>query len=311
MIAKHPIRVVSKKTGLSPHLIRIWERRYRAILPERSSTNQRLYSDEDIEKLKLLHQATESGESISQIAGLSTGELRNMLGENSKSPSIPYQDSKLNGPGAGQPLREIIENCIMAIHELDSVKLEAVLLRASVDLSQRVLITKVIQPLMYEIGNLWARGSLKIVHEHLASAVIRTFLGEMMSSLRLSHSAPVLIATTPRGQTHEFGAMIAAILSSFEGWRPIYLGPDMPADDIAHAANTREAPVVILSIVYPLNDPLLVRELRRLKKLLNGDISILAGGRGIENYRGILAEIGAIPINDLDSLITELKSIRP
>jgi len=310
MIAKHPIRVVAKKTGLSPHLIRIWERRYGAVTPDRSDTNRRLYSDADIEKLRLLHRATDSGESISQIAGLSTSELKKMINDSGPAYTSTALDQDSADPADEHRVEIIMDESMEAIRQLNAVKLEKILLRASVDLSQRVLLGQVLQPLMYKIGDLWGNGDIKVVHEHLASAVVRTLLGEMISSIKPSDSAPVLIATTPRGQLHEFGALIGAVNASFEGWQPVYLGPNMPAEDISHAANVRGASVVMLSIIYPLDDPLLGRELRHLRKLLRDDIAILVGGRGVAGYREILKEIGAVILPDLDSLKPELDLIR-
>ena len=79
MASRHPIRVVARRTGLSTHLIRMWERRYGAVEPKRTDTNRRLYSDEDIERLTLLRRATLDGESIGQIAGLGTEELKALV----------------------------------------------------------------------------------------------------------------------------------------------------------------------------------------------------------------------------------------
>ena len=69
---EYSIKVVARRTGLSPHVIRAWERRYGAVEPERSATGRRLYSDTEIERLQALERATRAGHSIGQIAQLST-----------------------------------------------------------------------------------------------------------------------------------------------------------------------------------------------------------------------------------------------
>ena len=71
----HPIKVAVRRTGLSAHVIRVWEKRYGAVVPARTPTNRRLYSDEDIVRLQWLRQAVEAGQSIGRIAGLPTSEL--------------------------------------------------------------------------------------------------------------------------------------------------------------------------------------------------------------------------------------------
>ncbi len=79
---KYPIKVVSQMTGLSVHVIRAWEKRYNVVEPERTNTNRRLYSEEDIEKLKLLNNVLHEGHSIGGVANLSLNELKNLLSEN-------------------------------------------------------------------------------------------------------------------------------------------------------------------------------------------------------------------------------------
>ncbi|MEJ7810707.1 MAG: MerR family transcriptional regulator, partial [Gemmatimonadaceae bacterium] len=78
---RHPIGVVAERTGLSPDVLRVWERRYGVVRPVRASGGQRLYSTADVERLRLLHRATEAGRNISQLARLSIGELGQLVQE--------------------------------------------------------------------------------------------------------------------------------------------------------------------------------------------------------------------------------------
>ncbi|MGZ4975468.1 MAG: MerR family transcriptional regulator, partial [Limisphaerales bacterium] len=82
--AAHAIKLVSLRTGLTAHVIRVWEKRYNAVRPRRTATNRRLYSTDDIERLTLLHEATRAGHSISTIASLSTAELRKISSQTNK-----------------------------------------------------------------------------------------------------------------------------------------------------------------------------------------------------------------------------------
>jgi len=66
----YTIRYVSIRTGLKPHVLRAWEKRYDAVCPRRNETNRRLYSNSDIRRLQLLRRAVQSGHSISQVAAL-------------------------------------------------------------------------------------------------------------------------------------------------------------------------------------------------------------------------------------------------
>ena len=113
----------------------------------------------------------------------------------------------------------------------------------------------------------WRDGSLRQAHEHVATAVVRTYLGELNGAFQLPETAPELVVATPLGQLHELGALMAASIAVSEGWRATYLGPNLPAATIAEPALRREARAVALSILYPLDDPELPGELDELARL--------------------------------------------
>jgi len=310
MEQRHPIKVAVKRTGLSPHVIRVWERRYKAVNPVRTETNRRLYSDDDIERLTLLHKATLAGESIGQIAGLTMAQLKALV-------KTDQDDiSRRVGEGLGQNADEeltadyFLERAIRAIEKLDPRELETTLLQASMAFGCPMLMEAVLEPLMYRIGDLWRDGDFKIVHEHLASAVVRSFLGGMVGAYALSDSAPRLIAATPSGQLHEFGALMAVITAASDGWQPVYLGPSVPAEDIAEAARRHRAQAVVLSIIYPADDPLIDREIRKLATLLGSETRLILGGRASNGYRNIISTVGATHIAELSELRRELEAVR-
>jgi methylmalonyl-CoA mutase cobalamin-binding subunit len=120
----------------------------------------------------------------------------------------------------------------------------------------------------------------------------------------------VLIATTPAGQLHEFGALMAAVTATAIGWRSIYLGPNLPAEDIAAAARDRGARAVVLSVVYPSDDPIIRLELKKLALLLGDEIRLIVGGRAAEGYIDTINEIGAARVSDLTDLKSRLAGIR-
>jgi DNA-binding transcriptional MerR regulator/methylmalonyl-CoA mutase cobalamin-binding subunit len=300
---KHNIKVASIKSGLSPHVIRIWERRYGAVHPSRTDTNRRLYSDEDIERLVLLRKATRAGESISQIANLPEEELRKMI-------SGGFYDNG-QGNGGGTYVSETREAdrylhlCLEAVKRFDASLLQNRILDASVMLSRQTVLEKVLDPLLRQIGEMWSEGNLQVAHEHLASSVVRSILGSMVLTGEVEDSAPVFIATTPAGQHHEFGALMAAVTAAAMGWKVLYLGPNMPAENIANAVRQSHARAVALSIVYPPDDSHLDLELRKLHSLVGHESHLILGGRAVSGYRAVIDEIGAATINDL----IELKKI--
>ena len=300
----YPIRVAAEKTGMSPHLIRMWERRYSAVKPRRTSTGRRVYSDKDIERLVLLRRATLEGRSISQIADLTPDQLRELFAKSAREPA--GIDSDLEHLSIDNHLKL----CLQAVRNMDAEGLETRLLRASVNLDKRIFLEELLHPLMVMIGRMWEDGHLQVAHEHLASAVVRSLLGEMYLHNTTGDFAPLLISTSPSGQLHEFGALMASVIAASEGWRTLYLGPNMPTDDIAEAAINRGADTVALSLVYPEDDPDMVRELERLRQLIGTEMQIIAGGQAVATYTDVLDKIGAIRINRLGDLRRELTLLR-
>ncbi|MCB2229819.1 MerR family transcriptional regulator [bacterium] len=302
----HPIRLVALRTGLSPHLIRMWERRYGAVRPERTETGRRVYSDEDIRRLSLLRQATLIGESIGQIANLNGDELARLVAD--AKGTIPSSAPASPADRTGATYHR--ELCLEAIRNMDSVNLELRLLTASVAMGQQPFLEDVLQPLLHRIGEEWRDGNMKVAHEHVASAVIRSLLGTMFVNSRTNSTGPLLISGTPAGQIHEFGALMASVTAAANGWRTVYLGPNLPAEDIADAVARHQPDAVALSIVYPSDDARIPIELRKLARLIDRDIPLLIGGRSSEAYAEVIREIEAEVITDLTDLRHRLALLR-
>lgn len=299
---KYSIKAVSVKTGLSPHLIRMWERRYNVVNPLRAENNRRLYSEDDINKLMLLRRATLMGQHIGNIADLSNEELKDILRvTDSESPYIVEDNNSSIYH---------LEQCLDAVKKLDATTLEKRLMTASITLGQDILLNKVLVPLLTITGQLWADGKLKVAHEHLASAIIRSLLGNLLISIRQDDASPVMVSTTPVGHFHEFGALMAAIYGSTIGYKTVYLGPNMPAEDIVSAVHQKKAEVISLSLVYPANDPDIKNELQKIRQMSGDKVQIIIGGQAAESYIDTIDDIGAVLISDLSHLKSKLKEIK-
>lgn len=304
----HTIKFVANHTGLSPHTIRSWERRYAVLSPDRTATNRRLYTVEDMEKLSLLHRAVLGGHSIGQIATLSVSELKGLLiEERTKESALPKQMA--SAAGAYIP-HSYLEECLNAVERWDADALEYALTRAAAMLGTVAMLDQVMLPLLERIGEDWREGDVRPAQEHMASAVMRTFLGRTLAAFQPPAQAPRLIVTTPIRQLHELGALIAAVTAASEGWRVLYLGANLPAEEIAGAAYQSHAGAIALSIVYPPDDPTLAQELDTLRRSVGPEMSLLVGGRASANYTIALQSVGAIRITDMSALRRTLESLR-
>ena len=198
---------------------------------------------------------------------------------------------------------------LRAVENLDADGLRMALERASVTLSKPALVERIVSPLLERIGDEWREGSLRVANEHLASATLRTFLGNLNGAFPVMADSPRLLVTTPAGQLHELGALIAATAAAAEGWHITYLGPSLPAEEIAAAAQRNESRAIALSIVLP-DDAHIKNELSRLGQLLPDNVALLVGGRAATHYTDTLREIGAVHLQDLQSFRAELDSLR-
>jgi DNA-binding transcriptional MerR regulator/methylmalonyl-CoA mutase cobalamin-binding subunit len=296
------IQLAAKKSGVTPHVIRIWEKRYDAVSPQRTGTNRRLYSERDINRLRMLGAAVQAGHRIGNIAGLSDEQLSGLVPD-----ALPAEPPvRLNRRSA----RDAIPSGLAAIQALDESALEAVLDRALLAFGGHGLLANLIAPLAQEIGNLWRDGTMTAAHEHFATAVMRTFLLRKFRPFPGNDGTPGLISVTPAGQIHELGAVIVTAAGNDVGWNAVYLGASLPAAEIAGAAIQRKARAVALSIVYPPDDDRLPAELQALRAHLPESTAILVGGRAAENYAAALAEIGAVRIVDLRQLYDALDGLR-
>lgn len=293
----HPMRVVSQRTGLTPDLLRAWEKRYRAVTPVRSPGGQRHYTDADVERLQLLVRATRNGRQISTVAGQSNEDLQRIIEADERAAALD------RAPSGDGPASEIfLSTALMAVERFDAYTLEQTLRTAALRLPSDDVLDQVIGPLLFTIGSLWHQGQLKPANEHLATTTIRRVLTWMSEVSAPQSGAPVVLVGTPANQVHELGAMLAATSASGNGWRVVYLGPNLPAEELARAARHVKAEAVALSIVFPTDDPAIADELRRLRGALGPHVGIVVGGSGASSYDAVLREIGAETLTTLTAL---------
>lgn len=291
-----------QRTGLTSHVLRAWERRYGAVEPGRTKGGQRLYSDADVLRLRLLKRATEGGRSIGRVAGLSTDELVTLVGEDASALEAEVAPS---GNGAEEHLRA----CLAAADRMDAQALRGHLMRAVVRLSAPVFVTTVVSPLLNRVGELWEEGSLRPAQEHVVSAAVRQVLDWLLGRFEASPEAPLMVVGTPSGELHEFGAMLAAIVAADAGWRVLYLGPSLPASEIAAAAERAGASVVAVSVVDGEDADVdrAAEELAELGGLLPEGVLLVTGGR---RSAGVVSE-GVTLVEDLDALREVLAAAGP
>ena len=303
--ALHSIQLAAKLTGLSPYVIRIWEQRYRAVEPLRTGTNRRLYSQPEIERLRLLRELTQAGHNIGQVAQLPDRKLRELASTavvQSGPPAPPFGKIARSTPS--------LDECLAAIESLDVRTLDNALRRAGISLGAQGVLHALIAPLSQKLGDLWRDGRITAAHEHFATGIIRGYLTNLGKPFGGNESAPTLVVATPAAQLHELGALLVAAAAANLGWQVTHLGASLPAAEIAGAARQQRARAVALSLVYPEDDPRLPAELKLLRASLPAETAVLVGGRAATAYRDSLADIGATLVPSLTELGVALDRLR-
>ena len=299
---RHPIAVVTERTGLSQDLLRVWERRYGAVAPTRGPGGQRLYSDADVERLTLLHAATRAGRSISRVAGLADEALAELVAED-----VAARDRRAATPGGTGEKRDLVGEALFLARALDSSALDDTLRRAVAVMGVTAFIESVAAPLLRRIGNEWHAGRLSMAHEHMVSSLLHDIVAERMRALGKREGAPVLIVGTLAGERHAIGAVLAGAAAAVEGWNVLHLGADLPASAIAEAARSADARVVAVSIVYVEDRDALLEELRGLRTALPATVTLVAGGGGAAGIADELSAIGVRVETSVNGLLGELR----
>jgi methanogenic corrinoid protein MtbC1 len=263
MAATYPIRAVSQLTGLGLDTLRAWERRYQAVTPARGQRG-RVYGNAEIQRLRLLRGAVEAGHAIGQIAALSNAELE------------PLQASS-----TGRVLTHVnrVQDLLSIVEAYDGHALEAELGRLAALLKPADLIHEVILPLMKASGERWEQGSLRIAQEHLLSGCVRSLLGALIRRQGPGVAGKVVFATPP-GELHEFGILAAAMLAVAHHFEAVYLGPNLPADEVLTAAKAIAPRAVVVGLTRPTVTPALGRALEQISRGLDAAVELWVGGPG-------------------------------
>ncbi len=287
----YPIRAVSRITGLSVETLRAWERRYEAVTPQRGNRG-RLYSEDDVSRLGQLRDAVSRGHAIGQIAGLSDEQLSVLTA------SRAGEGRSAEPQPEGDTVRISLDAARRAIERFDVATLDRELGRLAALLTARELIVTVVQPLMEWTGERWLSGALSIAQEHVASAGLRNLLGTLARLHTAPRPAATLVFGTPAGERHEFGVLSAAMLAAGGGLDTVYLGPDLPTDEIAGAVRATKARAAVIGVTGASEPGAAVAALEKLCSEMPAGTEVWAGGCKSAN---LARELKSLPLKYLEN----------
>ena len=284
-----PLRTVAAMTGLTPDLIRAWEKRYAVVAPVRGARGARLYSASDIAHLRLLARVVGAGRAIGDVAALSRAELEKLAVQ--PAPNGQGVESR----GALAPREDFVTRVLERLERFDHAAVSRLLGDAVIGLGLRRFVYEVVLPLVHQVGARWADGELSIAEEHLLTGMLRNLLASLTHG-RAGHGRPVVLAT-PAGERHEIGLLLVALLARDAGVNVVYLGVDLPAGDIVTAAANSRACAVGLSVAVGKNRARACVEVAAIQAALSADVELWLGGAdagnvaaGVKGFRGLVLD---------------------
>lgn len=258
-----PIKAAAELTGLSPETLRAWERRHAAVVPHRDDAGRRLYDSDMIERLVRLHRLTGRGHPIRDLAGLDDAGLERLAEE---------------GRQAGLAGLELLPGKLLdAVADYRLDQFDQQLAVAIATLPVPVLVSRVVMPLLREVGTRWADGTLEIAQERLVSSLLRARLLSVLNQHPRGGQARVLFATLP-GEPHELGLLGAALHAAAAGMAVLYLGTGLPGEELARAANGLDAAAVAISSIDPGQARVALAGLEALDATLAPGVPVWVGG---------------------------------
>ena len=226
---------LSRRLGVSDHVLRAWETRYGLLQPVRSPGGFRLYSEADESRIRRMQAYLAEGLSAAEAA---RAALDGGPGTHPREPA---------GPAAGG---EAFAGLRRALDAFDEPAAQAVLDRLMAELSLPAVLRDVILPYLADLGERWRRGTASIAAEHFASNLIRGRLAGLARGWGSGHGPQALLACPP-GELHDIPLMIFGIVLNRNGWRIGYLGPSTPVGELARAADASHPDLVVLAATVP------------------------------------------------------------
>lgn len=288
----YSIKDLENLTGIKAHTLRVWEKRHQILKPKRSETNIRYYDNDDLKKILNINLLYNSGYKISKIATLGDSEIQ--LRANTLLKDKNASDSK--------EINILIQNII----KLDTLEIEKILEEEYQEKGILKLYKETITPLLIRIGELWQLNTLNISHEHLFSNILRKFIivktNEVKAENQLDKS--VLIFLT-HGEHHEIPILFYNYFLKFFGWNSIYLGSNVPTEDLRLAIVQKNPDLVFTSMITNVTGDKFHRKLDTLLEIIPEKKLCLSTTKPIKNKDELYPQMNSI--NNYDDFVKLFK----
>ena len=243
-MVQYSIKDLERITGIKAHTIRIWEQRYNIISPQRTETNIRFYSNDDLKRILNVSILNNHGLKISKIADLSDEELNQEVKN-----VVDSKDAE----------DDQIEGLIMSMIELDEIRFTEIIDKNIKSFGFVKTIEQFIYPFFEKIGVLWQTGAINPAQEHFVSNLIRQKIIVSIDSVSAKNdpTKDVFLLFLPSSELHEIGLLVYQYILKSRGHRVVYLGQSVPYEDLSMVMNCIKPKKVVMSITNPFPDGML------------------------------------------------------
>jgi MerR family transcriptional regulator, light-induced transcriptional regulator len=222
---------LARRTGVATELLRAWERRYGLLTPERTSAGYRLYSADDVRRVRRMRGLLAAGLSAAEAARQAASEPR---------PPAEAERAEVAPAAAAAELRRALES-------LDDANAHAAFDQLLADYSNTAVLTGVVLPLLRELGAGWERGEITVAQEHFASNLLRGRLLGLARGWDRGSGARAVLACPP-GERHDLGLVIFGLALRDLGWRITFLGADTPPETIIETVRRLEPQALVFAV---------------------------------------------------------------
>ncbi len=242
------MKAVEQQTGISAATLRAWERRYALIEPKRTPSGYRLYSERDVALLRWVRDRMAEGLTVSRVVAM----LENI--RQTTEPVWIEEHENGNAPVASDaplPPTKLVQPLLMALIDLDDDRADEVMEQAFAMYTMSTVYVDIIAPTLVEVGEAWHRGEIYISTEHFATTYLRGRLLGLLQAYPHRADMPTIFVGCAPHERHEVGALIFAVMLRQQGFNVIYLGQDVPIDDLIDAALHEHPAMICLSASNP------------------------------------------------------------
>lgn len=280
-MADYKIKDIEILTGIKAHTIRIWEKRYGILIPERTDTQIRTYTDQDLSYLLNISLLNKNGHKISKIAELSEQEIHQMVWDIKMQRTVDFTEEKL----------------ILALLHSDETLFTETLQVLIDEKGLARTFSEDLIPFLDRIGVMWLVNSISAAQEHFISNLIRQkIISEIDKQVIPTDKSFPIMLYLPEHDWHEIGLLFYQYLLRSKGFHTVYLGQSLPYDSLIDCIQRIQPKAIISSWLTAIDKPFLLSYFKRLKKDAPG-VDLYAGGAQIN-----------LNAPDLNGLVIEIKN---